>query len=205
MSRPPARFPMGAMGGVDYMAKQLSIKERIRQSAPVTKPVTVWLGADMGLVEEYEEIEAELKNLRPNDSLAGDGGGPLRDRLAELRQELDQFAVVFRLRGLDDGHYESLLSQHPPRRKDDGVDPRDLRFGWNIATFPAALVRASTVEPELDDEDWRLLIGQEGVPGKLTAGQLDELAGVAFRLSKHPVDVPFSSAASPSRPSSAKE
>jgi hypothetical protein len=48
----------------------------------------------------------------------------------------------------------------------------------------------------MDDEDWQALLGGDGRLGLLTSRQLDDLAAVAFQLARHPVDVPFSPAAS---------
>lgn len=187
--------------------KTLSLKERIRNAGPPMKTVRVWLGADMDLVEQYEAAERELEEAqKPADSLAGNGPtADIQARLDVLRARLGELALDFRLRGMDDKRWQRLVAEHPPRKMEDGsVDPRD-RPGWNAETFPPALVRAATVSPELDDEDWLVLLGDEETEGRLTGAQVDELAAVAFNLSKAPVDVPFSSAASPSRSSSGSE
>jgi len=176
-----------------------SIKERIRKAGPTTRTVRVWLGADLDLIDEYEAAEQAVEQAKqPADSLAGSGSiDEATQRLERVRARLDECAVDFKLRGLDDLHYCRLLEQHPPRRAEDGtLDERD-RTGWHKETFPPALVRACVVEPELDDEDWAALLGDEGRYGLLTSVQLDGLAAEAFALTRHPVDVPFSRAASP--------
>lgn len=177
----------------------MDIKERIRKAGPTTRTVPVWLGADLDLVDEYEAaVQALEAAKKPADSLAGNGPvADLEARVDELRERLDEFRVDFKLRGLDDLHWSRLLDQHGPRKDAEGKDnPEDAEFGYNLETFPAALVRAATVEPVMDDEDWVALLGDEGTLGLLTSNQLQQVFKVAFRLSRHPVDVPFSSAAS---------
>src|SRR5690606_31840899 len=71
------------------------------------------------------------------------------------------------------------------------VDERDKYIGVNTDTFFPALIRRSTVEPELDDEDWDLLLNE-----RLTSRQFDDLANAAGSLNRRGVDVAFSLAAS---------
>ncbi|MFD6770588.1 hypothetical protein ACFWC6_30695 [Micromonospora chalcea] len=171
----------------------MDIKERIRKARPTTRTVPVWLGADLDLVDEYEAAVAALEEARkPGDSLAGNGSpAATGERVAELRAELDKFRVDFRLRGLDDLRYAQLLRDHPARVDADG-EPIDAdEAGWNRDTFPTALVRLAVVEPELDDEDWTALLGDENTLGVLTSRQLDRLATVAFQLTRQITDIPF--------------
>lgn len=183
--------------------KKITLKEKIRRGGP-TDLVAVWIGAPVDLVREYEQacerLEEGEKEQSPADSLAGPAGLSVdeeRATVARLRDELEDYVVEFRLRGLDPKRWERLLAKHPPRKDGEGnVDSRD-KHGWNAETFPAAAVRAATLAPELDDDDWLALFGDDENEGSLTFGQIDRLAGVAFRLSNGNVDVPFWSAVSP--------
>lgn len=177
----------------------MNIKERIRKAGPTTRTHRVWLGADLDLVDEYEAAVESLEDAKkPGDSLAGRGSvADAQQRVDDLRARLDEFAVDFKLRGLDDLHWSRLLDQHQPRADTDGkVNEDDAGFGYNMETFPPALVRAATVDPVMDDDDWQALLGDENTIGLITSNQLQKLFGVAFRLTRHPVDIPFSSAAS---------
>lgn len=169
-----------------------SVKERIRTAGPTTRTVPVWLGADMDLVEKYQAAKAELEEASPAKTLDGAGGkAEIETRMTALRKQLEEFRVDFKIRGLSDRRYERLLAEHPPRKAEDGsVHPKD-NLGWDRTTFPAALVRAATVEPELDDDDWLVLLGDDEQDGQLTGGQFDDLAAAAFRLSQHAIDVSF--------------
>jgi hypothetical protein len=183
--------------------KTLSLKEKIRRGGP-TDLVAVWIGAPVDLVREYEQacekFEEVEKEPSPADSLAGPAGlstDEERANVERLRAELEDYVVEFRLRGLDSKRWERLLAKHSPRKDEEGnVDSRDRR-GWHAETFPPALVRATVISPELDDDDWLALLGDDENVGSLTFGQIDRLAGVAFRLSQADIDVPFWSAASP--------
>lgn len=183
--------------------KTLSVKERIRRGGTPTRTVPVWLGADLDLLDEYERLQAE-KPAAVVTSLAGGSTNevPTSDRLAELRELLGEYLVEFRLRGLAAKPWGKLAAAHPPRTEPDGsILKADRVLGANMETFPAALVRAATVSPELDDEDWLALFGDDNTDGQLTPGQLDALSAAAYGLSKHDADVPFWSAgSSTSRP-----
>ncbi|QLQ37994.1 hypothetical protein [Micromonospora robiginosa] len=171
----------------------MNIKDRIKNARPTTRTVRVWLGADLDLVDEYEAAVAALEEAqKPADSLAGNGSVTDAEQLvADLRARLDEFAVDFRLRGLDDLRYAQLLRDHPARVDAVGKTIEADESGWNRDTFPTALVRLAVVDPELDDEDWTALLGDDTTLGVLTSRQLDRLATVAFQLTRQIADIPF--------------
>lgn len=175
-----------------------TIKDRLAKVGVSTRSETVIVGADLDLLDEHERLKAELDDPTPADSLAGNGSRTEKlERLAEIELALEPHRFTFRLRGLDDKRWERLVAEHPPRRTDEGEPDKRDRIGWNMSTFPGALVRLATVEPVLDDEDWLALLGDDEVQGKLPGAELDKLSAAAFRLSKVQVDVPFWSAGSP--------
>ncbi|MFI2664888.1 hypothetical protein [Micromonospora carbonacea] len=184
----------------------MSIKDRIRRAkaAPggtVTKPIKVWLAPNMGLVERYQQAVADLESAEsadsppPGDSLEGGSSVvELRARVDQLRAELDEYALELTVRALSDDEWQRLVDDHPPRRKTETSegDPRDAEYGWNTTTFPGALLRAGTVAPDLDDEDWAMLLGSDGQPGVLTHPQVQEAAGAVAGLTRFRLDIPFS-------------
>ncbi|WP_435233369.1 hypothetical protein [Micromonospora aurantiaca (nom. illeg.)] len=161
--------------------------------------MTVYLGVDVGLIDEYETLQERLDEITkegaPGDSLEGN---PQRDqmmaRMQEIRAQLDECALTLRLRALDGDEWQRLVDEHPPRRKAgaEEADPRDATAVWNTSTFPRALLRAATVEPQLDDEDWRLLLGDESTRSKLTDPQITDAANTVARLSRFSISLPFS-------------
>lgn len=173
--------------------------------------VPVCLHAD--LVAEFERAERELTDARraPSDSLAGSGMQEIAQRIENLRGEMADHTIEFRLRAMSRPRWKALLVRHPPRKDPESgaVDERDKNVLVNMSTYFVALVRESVVEPALDDEDWRILLGDDEderarreaagelvEDGKLTDRQFDELSNAAWGLNREEVDVPFSPAAS---------
>jgi len=173
----------------------MDIKALLKQARRRTARVEVCLRGD--LAGEYEQLERDLAKLPPNNRLGGD---PERQRITadmeRLRTEMAEGTVTFRLEALSDTAFQRLVDEHPPRRDGDEINERDAQSGYNRATFYDALVRACTVEPELDDEDWELLLGEDG----MSPGQKLNLSLEASRINGESVDVPFSPAATNANP-----
>ena len=168
----------------------MDVKELIRSAKLPEKTVSLCLRAD--LVAEYERTERDLAVAvkAAGDSLAGPGGQArdLEERLAALREEMTGSTLTVTLRALPTAKYRALMDEHPPRVVDDQVDRRDRVFGFNIDTFFDALARACVVAPDLDDEDWEALTGEDG---KLTDAQYGVLTDTAWKLNRKDVDLPF--------------
>jgi hypothetical protein len=159
---------------------------------------TVTLHLDTGLVEEFEQTEKllEAEQAKPTNSLEGNPEARrLAERLDELGEQMQASRLEFRLRALSPRRWVALREEHPPRRGDDGeILPRDRHLGGvNLDDFSEALLRLCVISPELDDDDWAALLGDDGV---LTDGQYNMLASAAIRLNESDVDIPFSLAAS---------
>ncbi|GHJ11219.1 hypothetical protein TPA0907_55860 [Micromonospora humidisoli] len=183
-----------------------SIKDRIRRAkaspgGTATRPVRLWLAPDMGLVDRYQRAVADLEEAEsaetpaPADSLEGGSAVvELRERVDQLRAQLDEHSLELTVRALDDDEWQRLVDEHPPRRATDTTeaDPRDAKYGWNASTFPRALLRAATVAPVLDDEDWQMLLGSPGQRGVLTHPQVEDAAGAVAGLTRFRLDIPFS-------------
>lgn len=168
------------------------IKAKLKRARRRQATEEVCLRGD--LAGEFEQLEVQLEALPKSNKLAGD---PERTRLQEamdrVRADMQADTVPFTLRALPDTPYQELVDAHPPRRDGDEVNASDARWGFNWSTFPRALIRACTVEPVLDDEDWALLFGEDV---GLSPGQLARLREVALTVNGRSVDVPFSPAAS---------
>jgi hypothetical protein len=143
------------------------------------------------------ERQLEEVNRRPTDSLEGNGAGELVDRIEALQDEMRASTVTFRLRALPKPKWRALLAEHPPRRGDDDrPDPDDAAVGVNMETFWDAIIRACLVEPEIDDEAWSMMTGDDG---RLTDRQLGALSDAAWSVNRGDVSVPFSPAVSQAR------
>lgn len=169
------------------------ISALIRGAKLPERVVSVCLAADK--VAEFEQLDAELAQARreAGASLAGSSRAhELAEQIESLREEMTEATVDFRLRAMPRPMWRAFVAEHPPRKGADGhVDERDKFVGVNTDTFFPALIRRSTVSPDLGDEDWRILLEE-----KLTDRQFDELSDAAWSLNRREVDVPFSPAAS---------
>lgn len=190
--------------------KPKNIKAMLKAAKLPEDSVPVCLRGD--LQAEFEQAERELAEAerQPKDSLAGNGSRAIAERIEALRQEMREHTVEFRFRALPRHEWKALRDRHPPRRKEDGsADERDMYVGVNMDTIFDELIRSCLVDPQLDEEDWRLLLGDseeerqrretDGEPiedGKLTDRQWNQLADCAWTLNRGEVSVPFSRAAS---------
>lgn len=168
----------------------MDVKELIKGARLPETQVPLCLRTD--LVTEYEQVTRELEKAREAaaQSLAGSGGTvqALDERLAGLRAEMRESTLTLTLRALPSARYQALVDKHPPRLVDEKVDRRDRVFGFNVDAFFPALAKACTVDPQLDDEDWEALLGDDG---KLTDAQVGTLTDAAWKLNRKDVDLPF--------------
>lgn len=158
------------------------------------RSVPICMAAD--LVAEFEELDRERHRVvgqpAAEDSLAGPPGLALARQMEDLRQEMEDNTVVFRLRALTRPQFQSLKRAHPPRKGDDGIpNQRDAILGVNEESFFGPLLRACLVDPHLDDDTFRVLVDE-----RLTDGQYERLTDMCWALNTRQVDVPFSPAAS---------
>lgn len=175
---------------------------------------TVHLCLRADLVAEHEELDGQLSKLvdKPVAKFAGDGRGELKQRIEALEAEMTAATYPFRFRALPKPAWRAFVAAHPPRKDDAGeVDEADALIGVNRETFFDVLVRRCCIDPVLDDQGWRKLLGDseaeqarltaagrehEIEEGKLTDRQLDRLSDAAWGINRRDIDVPFSRAAS---------
>jgi hypothetical protein len=152
------------------------------------------------LVAQYEALDAQRRRaeLSGGDSLAGSGASVIQAQMDELREQMQESTVDFRLRAVSRRRWTELVAAHPPRKDADGnVVRRDMVVQVHYEAFFDALIPESLIEPQLDGETLRLLLDEQ-----LTFAQYEELTTLAWNLNLSNVSVPFSPAASPSPPNS---
>lgn len=172
--------------------KTQSVKDKIKAAKLPEKTVQICLHND--LQAEFERLDRELAEARnrPDESLAGTGAREIAEKIEALREQMRDHTVEFRMRARPRPEWKALIKAHPPRHEADGSLHEDDKYiGVNTETFYEALVRASVVEPELDEEDWAALLDEA-----LTDRQFNDLAEAAWSLNRREVKVPFSHAAS---------
>lgn len=167
-----------------------------------TRSVQICLKGD--LVADWEAADRELSRVREerrgSDSKEAAGLGELVDRVRALEAEMLEHTETWVLRAMPRHKFRAMVAAHPPRKQDDSDEfvTEDIRLGLNRVTFFPELIRASVITPELDDEDWVWLLGDEEADedGVLTDRQFGDLEDTAWFLNRGEVDVPFSHAAS---------
>jgi len=146
------------------------------------------------LVAEHEQLNEHLELLEQKavDSLAGNGGAELAERIEALEAEMRASTYPFRLRALPRREYRAFKAKFPPRTNEAGdvVEKRDQIVDFDADAGAPTLIRSSIVDPELDDAAWATL------EESLTDRQYDDLFTAAWLLNRGDVDVPFSRAAS---------
>jgi len=170
-----------------------SIKDRLKAAKLAERTVMVCLNP--ARTAELEELIVRRAGvaIQNSGSLEAPGGAGLDKEIADLKAEMLEDSVEFRFRALPRLAFTALLREHKPR--DD--DEFDKAQGFNADTFFEAVIRACLVEPELDDGDWLMLLGDGTVknPGVLSQAQFDKLADAAYSVNHRDVNVPFLQAA----------
>jgi hypothetical protein len=178
------------------------------------REVSICLRGDLVADHEAAERELEAAQKKPVDSLAGNGVAAIVARIEALEAEMAEHTYPFRLRAMPKPHFRALMAEYPPRRDPETgeINPRDgMPLMVNRDEFFPALIRASTIDPPLDVEEWRRLLGDsdeerarltadgkedEIQDGLLSDRQYGDLEDTAWFLNRGEVDVPFSRAAS---------
>lgn len=142
------------------------------------------------LVAELQELQRELTDADREEKVSGslEGGRSVEisERIRDLREEMLEHTIVLRLRALPRKAKQKLIAEHPPREDNE----TDRLVGFNEETTSAALLRACTFEPDLDEDDWARF---EEV---LAEGQWVALNNAVWSVNTQDVDIPFSRRAS---------
>lgn len=132
--------------------------------------VVVSLTQRADLVAEHQTLTRQLDQA-VRDDLAGGGhtAAEIRGRLADLEEQIAASSIEVTLRALGSQEYQRLLADHPPT-----PDARKAGIGFNLETFPAALIAACAVDPEISVEQAAQLCD------RLSDGQFTKLWNAAL-------------------------
>jgi hypothetical protein len=181
--------------------------------------VDICLRGDLAAAHKAAEqalIEAQGK---ASNSKEGNGVGPLIAEVEAIQEQMRESTYRFVIRALPKSRFRALIKAHPPRRDDAGeVDAGDAQVGFNRDTFFGALVKVTTVDPDMgvDVEAYfkELLAGGNPVLGdgdwpelfdKIVDSQWIELTDAAYFVNRDEVSVPKSLVASLAKQGSASE
>jgi hypothetical protein len=175
--------------GMRYMTKD--IKQLLKEAKLPERTVVLCLNQDLNSALEAKERELGVALSGPNmASLNGAAFPELRAEIASLKDQMIDSQVEFRFRALGRNAYAAIIKNNPPT-EGDKVDEQN-GFAWDEVT--ELLVRQCLIEPELDEDDWKTLLGDDkdpNSPGILSSAQYDLLATIAWKVNRRDVDVPF--------------
>jgi hypothetical protein len=192
--------------------------ELLKSAKLPERSVPVCLRGD--LRAEYEEMQRQLKQARQQNAHSKEDGdtSQLTERIEAIQAEMQDSTYPFILRALPKPKWRRLVNEHQPRKGENDQVIESDSMGFNVDTFYPAAIRACTVDPVLDEDEWRELLGDtdgererreaEGLPveeGKLTDRQFSELGLAAFLLNAGEISVPFSPAGLVESPDSDSE
>lgn len=152
------------------------VKALIGAAKRPERTVTICLRPD--LLAEWQRAADELQRVReqPRGSLDDAGPVALAQKVGDLEQQMRDASVEFVVRALPRAKVRALQA--------DTDDDEALAL---------AVLRASLVEPVLDDDDWDHLFGDDGV---LPLGEVQRLADASNAVNFRGTSVPTSRLAS---------
>lgn len=130
------------------------------------------------LLAEHDELQAALEAEQANTTPSRliDRPGKWAEIIAEqidaTEEQIRESAVRFTFRALTRAAFRSLCDDHPPRM----ADVYDQAVGYNREAVSDALVRASLVDPDFDDDSWAQL------DAVLSVGEWAEMRRVAEKV-----------------------
>ena len=168
-----------------------SIKEQLKEAKLPEHSLTVCLRGD--LVATIEALEAELDRQRDKENEAGTKRMAGKSRSVQLAEQINEHRaamaeaeVTFRLRAMPKARWREVKRDHPPAED----NREDQNLGVALFGIATAVLPQVTIEPEMDDDDWRQL---EQV---VSSGDWKRLAVAAVWLHEMGVDIPKSALAS---------
>ena len=174
-----------------------------------SRPMALCL--DTGLSMDLEDAEAELDEAkqavdeaeamaepRAGGKIAIDPELTKRAKAAEkavadAEAAVDAASIIITFAALKANDYDELLTEHPPREGND----QDPLYGYNLETFPAALMEASASKTIKDADGNLVELDIADILATMSAGERTVAAAVALNLNQRQSS--FSDAKSQSR------
>lgn len=178
--------------GQKFVSDKPTIEEIRRRKKPNEKSVEILL--EPILKSKIEEKEKEVDRLarleqRGKKDLSQRAAADIQAELDALLDEARSESVTFIFRDIGRKRLDKLVLAHPPTDeqkqlwKDEG-NPGTL--GYNLETFPAALIAATCVDPEMSEEDAIAICEEWG------GGDIEALFFTAMAACKERTSIPLS-------------
>lgn len=160
------------------VSKILAGAKRQRDSLPICLDGEL----DSAYRHAVEALDAAKEQAQAEDSLASVGVSQARQRLTDLREQMQAATVEFVVEAVGRKRWTELVAEHPPREG----NVRDGVLGFDQEGMAVDLLTEGIIEPKLDDDQRAGLFDE-----LLTEGQFNELANLAYRLNRRGVDPAF--------------
>jgi hypothetical protein len=114
---------------------------------PMTKFVEILLDPDA--LDIYERAQERLGEATADTRAA------IQRDVDDARAAVIEATVTMKFQSLGRKRYEALIAEHPATEKqnEQALKETNTEAGYNLDTFPPALIQASCIEPELSLED----------------------------------------------------
>ena len=158
------------------------ISDILRQATPREAVVAVCLAGD--LVGEVDRLQQELAAV--GDDWRQQSIGDVHPAIAlvkgieDLREQMRDATVEFRLRALGHRAFSNLIAEHPAPKDAEAAE------GFDPGTFLPALLAACCTDPVMTAEQATQLLDV------LNDGQARELFAAVLAVNREPSPLPFS-------------
>ena len=117
----------------------VDIADLLKQAKLPERTVELCLRGD--LQAEFELLDRQLQEAREREpsSMGDDGGAAVAAQIEDLRQQMKEAMITFRLRALPRRRFAELLTNYPPREG----NRQDQLAGANVDEFSEAVVPLS--------------------------------------------------------------
>lgn len=176
------------------MSEPKSLKDLLKQATLPERIVSIVM--DRGLVAEFQALEDDLQRANEaklSDRRKGGEAAAISRKIEDVREKMRASTVTFKLRGMRGSDWRAMKAKHPAKKDGSQVDQI---LGADTEGLFNEAVRASIVEPEIDDEDWSNLLEV------LTDGEWESFTNTVYSMNEEGTVIPFSQAAFRARSSS---
>ncbi len=169
------------------MSEPKSLKDLLKQATLPERIVSIVM--DRGLVAEFQALEDDLQRANEaklSDRRKGSEAASISRKIEDVREKMRASTVTFKLRGMRGSDWRAMKAKHPI--KSESPTPTERLFGADVDGLLNEAVRASIIEPQVDDEDWTTLLDV------LTEGEWERFTDTVFQLNEEGTAIPFSKA-----------